>query len=175
MTSVMHVDSDDIDWNEPDTDERATTFRRKRLSAATDAKDIGCSLYELPPGNRSWPYHYHEANEEAIYVLSGTGTIRLQDSTHALSAGDYVSLPAGETGGHRVINDSDDDITLRYLAISTMQDPDVVIYPDMDKLGVYTGTPPGRHEGRKLTKYYPENADVDYWSEKPKKSEADPE
>ncbi|ERG97512.1 MAG: cupin domain protein, partial [Haloquadratum sp. J07HQX50] len=108
--------------------------------------------------------------EEAIYVLSGTGTIRLVDGAHALSAGDYVALPAGEADGHRVINDGGDDVPLRYLAISTMRDPDVVIYPDMDKVGVYTGTPPGRHEGRKLTKYYPEDANVDYW---PDESEPD--
>jgi Uncharacterized conserved protein, contains double-stranded beta-helix domain len=166
----MHVNSDDIEWIETNTDEGETTFRRKQLSAAADGEHIGCSLYELPPDKRSWPYHYHEGNDEAIYVLSGTGSVRLKDGTHAVSAGDYVSLPAGEAGAHRVINDSDDDVPLRYLAISTMQDPDVVIYPDMDKVGVYTGTPPGRHEGRKLTKYYPEDADVDYWPD-----ESDPD
>lgn len=129
----MHVDSDDIEWIEPNTGEEETTFRRKQLSAAADGEHIGCSLYELPPDKRSWPYHYHEGNDEAIYVLSGTGSVRLKNGTHAVSAGDYV-------------------------------------YPDMNKLGVYTGTPPGRHEGRKLTKYYPEDADVDYWSD-----ESDPD
>ena len=155
----MHIDGDDIDWTESDNGE--TAFRRKQLAAAADGEDIGCSLYELPPGKRSWPYHYHEGNEEAIYVLTGAGTVRLDDSEHTLSAGDYVALPAGEAGGHRVVNDGDNP--LRYLAISTMRDPDVVVYPDMDKVGVYTGTPPGRHDGRKLTKYYPDDADVDYW------------
>jgi len=157
----MHVDGDDIDWTESDHGD--TAFRRKQLAAAADGDDIGCSLYELPPGKRSWPYHYHEGNEEAMYVLAGSGTVRLDDGEYVLSAGDYVALPAGAAGGHRVVNDGDDP--LRYLAISTMRDPDVVVYPDMDKVGVYTGTPPGRHEGRKLTKYYPEDADVDYWPE----------
>jgi len=153
------VNEDDIDWAE--TEHGEVAFQRKQLGERAGGKDVGCSLYEIPPGRRAWPYHYHEANEEAIYVLSGAGTVRLADGEHPLEAGDYVALPTGEEGGHRVINDGDDP--LRYLAISTMVDPDVTIYPDSGKVGTYTGAPPGRRDGRKLTKYYPEDADVDYW------------
>jgi hypothetical protein len=35
---------------------------------------LGYSLYEVPLGRRAWPCHYHHANEEAIYVLYGSGT-----------------------------------------------------------------------------------------------------
>ncbi|MFB6142628.1 MAG: cupin domain-containing protein [Halorientalis sp.] len=155
----MRVNQADLEWTE--TDRGETAFRRKQLAAAAGGEDIGCSLYELPPGMRSWPFHYHEGNEEAIYVLAGTGTVRLADGAEPLEPGDYVALPAGDGGGHRVVNDGDDP--LRYLAVSTMNDPDVVVYPEMEKVGVYTGTPPGRHEGRRLTKYFPADADVEYW------------
>lgn len=154
------VNKDDLEWTELEHEE--TRFRRKQLGEAAESEKIGCSLYELPSGHRSWPYHYHTANEEAIYVLGGTGTIRLAGETSEIEAGDYVSLPADESGGHRVINDSDG--TLRYLAISTMNDPDLTVYPDSEKMGVYVGAPPGGREERSLEGYYRIEDDVDYWT-----------
>ena len=149
----------DLDWQT--TERGETRFRRKRVSDAAGGEAIGCSLYELPPGAKAWPYHYHEGNEEAIYVLDGAGTLRLDGDRYPLAAGDYVALPAGEASAHRVINDGDDPLC--YLALSTMEDPDVTVYPDSGKLGVYTGAPPGRREGRNRTLYLPEDAGVDYW------------
>jgi uncharacterized cupin superfamily protein len=153
------VNEDELDWAEYDHGESA--FRRKELSNATDAEQLGCSLYELEPGKRSWPYHYHTANEEAIYVLAGTGTLRGADGERDLTAGEFVALPADESGGHQVVNDGEE--TLRYLAVSTMEEPDVTIYPEMEKFGVYVGSPPGGREERPLEGYYPLDADVDYW------------
>ncbi len=151
----------DVEWNE--YDHGASAFRRKELSNAVDAEQLGCSLYELEAGKRSWPYHYHTANEEAIFVLEGEGTIRLEDGEASLEAGDYVSLPADETGGHQVVNDGDDP--LRYLAVSTMNEPDVTIYPEMEKLGVFVGSPPGGRDERSFHGYYPIDGDVGYWED----------
>jgi uncharacterized cupin superfamily protein len=155
----VKVNESDFDWDEYDHGD--TTFRRKELGDAADGEQLGCSLYELPPGKRSWPYHYHTANEEAIYVLSGEGLLRAEDGEHDLTAGDYVTFPADESGGHQVVNDSDS--ALRYLAVSTMNDPDVTVYPEMEKLGVYVGAPPGGRGERSLHGYYPIDADVEYW------------
>lgn len=153
------VNEDEIDWSELEHGE--TRFRRKRLGGAAGGERLGCSLYELPSGHRSWPYHYHTANEEAIYVLAGTGTLRVADETYALDDGDYVSFPPDESGGHRVVNDSDGP--LRYLAISTMNEPDVTVYPDSEKLGVFVGSPPGGRGDRSLGGFYDVDDDVDYW------------
>jgi len=135
--------------------------RRKQLGEATDSDKLGCSLYELPAGKKSWPYHYHTANEEAIYVLAGSGTLRADDERVDLTAGDYVSFPANASGAHRIINDSDE--TLRYLAVSTMNEADVTIYPDSEKFGVYVGSPPGGREERSFEGYYEQESAVDYW------------
>ncbi|MFC6990140.1 cupin domain-containing protein [Haloplanus sp. GCM10025708] len=153
------VNEADLDWTELDHGE--TNFRRKQLGEAAGGDRLGCSLYELPPGRRSWPYHYHTANEEAIYVLSGTGILRLDGDTHPLRAGDYVACPADESGGHRVVNDADEP--LRYLAVSTMNDPDVTVYPDSGKVGVFVGAPPGGRDERSLHGYYRLDDAVDYW------------
>jgi uncharacterized cupin superfamily protein len=153
------VSEDEIEWTE--IENAKMSVRRKQLGEAADGEELGCSLYELPPGEESWPYHYHTANEEAAYVLSGTGTLRLADETHRLTAGEYVAFPADESGGHKIANDAEEP--LRYLVFSTMNDPEVTVYPDSEKLGVFVGSPPGGREERTIHGYYPMDADVDYW------------
>ncbi len=160
----MHiVDTDDLEWNRRERND--TTFRRKQPGdvAAEGDPEIGCSLYELPPGANAWPYHYHEGNAEAIYVLSGEGQIRLPGEHHRIDAGTYVYLPPGAEGGHRVVNDTGEP--LRYLAVSTMREPDITVYPDSGKIGVYGGSPPGGREERTVSGYYRQDDDVDYWEE----------
>jgi uncharacterized cupin superfamily protein len=100
-----HVDADDLEWAETDRDD--ATFRRKKLAAGADGEDLGCSLYELPPGGRSWPYHYHTGNEEALYVLAGEGRLRIGDESVAVERGTYAALPAGDDG------ERDLDVTYR--------------------------------------------------------------
>lgn len=153
------VDETDLEWTSVDGGD--ASIRRKQLGEAADGEQLGCSLCELPPGGRSWPYHYHTANEEALYVLSGRGTLRLDGETHPLREGAYAAFPADESGAHRVVNDSDEP--LRFLLFSTMNDPDVTVYPDTDKIGVFVGSPPGSSDERSLHGYYDRNETVDYW------------
>lgn len=150
----------DLEWST--TERGETSFRRKRLAEAAGGEDLGCSLYELPEGRRSWPYHYHAENEEALFVLEGEGTLRHDGERSPLSAGDYVALPADERGAHRVVNDSEG--TLRYLVVSTMDDPDVTVYPDSEKIGVFVGSPPGGGDERSVHGYYRRADAVDYWT-----------
>lgn len=156
----MKVNEDDLEWST--LDEGEMTLRRKKLGEAAGGDRLGCSLYELPAGERSWPYHYHTENEESLYVLDGRGRLRLGGESVPLSAGDYVALPADETGAHRVVNDS--DRSLRYLMTSTMDDPEVTVYPDSEKIGVFVGSPPGGEGERSVRGYYRTEDAVDYWT-----------
>jgi len=153
------VDAADLDWTE--YDEGTARFRRKQLAAAAGAEDLGCSLYELPAGEQSWPYHYHTGNAEALYVLAGAGQVRTPEGPVEISAGAYLPFPPGEAGAHRVVNDGDEP--LRYLAISTMDDPDVTVYPDSGKVGVFAGGAPGSDDERSVHGYYREADGVGYW------------
>ncbi len=158
----MFANEDDIDWAEIGPDD--TGFRRKQLGAAAGGEQLGCSLYELPAGERAWPYHYHTGNEEAIFVLAGSGTLRLDDEHHSLSTGDYVALPTGAESAHRVSNDSDEP--LRYLVISTMDEPDITVYPDSGTFGVYAGSAPGGDEDERIFSGYFRTEDrVEYWED----------
>ncbi len=155
------VRTGDLEWREMAHGEKYG-FRAKQLVGKSAAKMIGCSLYEMPPGRRSFPYHYHCANEEAIYVLSGAGTIRLAGTEYPLEEGDYVALPAGEEGAHQVNNSSDK--TLRFLCISTMIEPEIAVYPDSKKFGLFAGGAPGvPKEQLKLFTFLKEEDQVGYF------------
>ncbi len=163
MTDDQHVDEADVDWTEYDHGNHA--FRRKRLGAAAGGEELGCSLYEVPDGKRTWLRHYHTGNGEAMFVLDGEGTLFLGPDAEerALTAGDYVALPAGERGTHAV---EGGEGGLRYLVASTMREPDVTMYPDDGKVGLYAGSPPGGDRStRTLSKYLDVDAEVPYWDD----------
>jgi len=155
------VQADDLPWGEHAHDEKFG-HRRKQLGAAAGSESLGCSLYEVAPGKTAWPYHYHLGNEEALFVLDGSGTLRLGGEEVPVSTGDYVALLADESGAHQVINTSDKP--LRYLAFSTMDQPDVLVYGDSNKIGVFAGSAPGGpKERRVLSKYFKTEDEVEYY------------
>jgi uncharacterized cupin superfamily protein len=160
MTRTNIVNEKEIDWTEQAKGNRFQ-FRRKSLSSYSVGERLGCSLYEIQPGKSAWPYHYHLSNEEAIFILAGRGTLRIGGEKSPVSAGDYVSLPAGKIP-HQLINDSDE--ILRYICFSTMNEPDIGVYPDSEKIGVFAGSAPGgAKDKRTYHKYFLEGSDVDYW------------
>lgn len=155
------VHENEIDWEDESHGEQFA-YRRKALALAAHGDQLGCSLYEVPPGKRPFPYHYHSANEEAIFVLSGSGALRTQHETLEITMGDYVALPAGALGARQVINSSNEP--LRYLCVSTMTEPEIVGYPDSGKVGLFVGSAPfGSPDRRTLTKYLPQVPELEYW------------
>jgi len=127
--------------------------KRRRLGAAAGGKQIGCGHIEVAPGKTGWPAHTHLANEEAVYVLEGEGVLRLGDEESPIRAGDYLAFVAGGPA-HRIDNRS--AAPLRYLAISTMIEPEVAVYPDSGKIGVLA-----RAHG--IISVHKRGDSVDYW------------
>lgn len=133
--------------------------RWKRLGRQAGGTRLGCTLEDIEPGGRPARYHYHLANEEAMYVLDGDGTLRTPGGETAIEAGDYVSFPVGASGAHAVENTSDDRLTV--LFSSTMREPDVCVYPDDGELFVSAGTGSGWFgEERSLASTFPIDEDV---------------
>ena len=97
------------------------------------------AFYELPPGKSNYPYHYHMTSEETFYIISGTGILKTPDGDTEVHAGDLLFFPAGERGAHKLTNASD-CASLVYIDFDTTADPDVCIYPDSGKVGVYPRT-----------------------------------
>src|SRR5579862_3703358 len=135
-----------LEWQ---TDEHGDfSFQDKCLAAAAGGEKIGASLYKLMPGKKCFPYNYHYANEEAVFVLEGSGTLRMNNNMVPISQGDYIAFPVGPDYAHQIINTSENPLI--FLCVSTMNHPDVVEYPDSNKVGVTAGVAPGGQTERIL-------------------------
>lgn len=93
------------------------------------ARELAANVYELEPGAVGSPLHVHHANEELLFVLAGTLSLRGPDGTQLLAAGAVVAFPAGQAGAHSLVNRSAK--VVRYLVVSPTHRPDVVEYPDI--------------------------------------------
>lgn len=154
----------DLAWTRSEHGERYAS-ERKALTAKAGARDLGASVYRVPPGKAAFPAHFHHANEEHIYVLAGEGTLRVGEAETPLRVGDYVALPAGGPA-HQVRNTG--AAPLEYLCVSTMRVPDVSEYPDSRKLGVFTGAAPGGDKAaRRLSGFWRASDAVDYYADEP--------
>ena len=107
-----------------------------RLGPRLGATRTGTSVYELPPGQALCPYHYEWAEEEWLLVLQGRPTLRQPDASTELEPWDIVCFPPGPDGAHGLRNETEE--TVRVLMYSTVVYPAVTVYPDSDKIGVWT-------------------------------------
>ena len=107
---------------------------RARLGRQAGSEKTGLSLWEVPPGEAAYPYHWHVAEEETIVVVSGRPTVRTPDGTRTLEQGEVVCFPVGEPGAHQIVNDTDEPV--RFLSFSNQQ-PDIVVYPDSGKIAAF--------------------------------------
>ena len=109
----------------------------KRLGRLVGAQRTGMSLYELPPGQAICPYHYEYGAEEWLVVLEGEPTLRLPQGTRRLRPWDVCAFPVGPDGAHGVRNET--DAVVRVLMFSEVRVPAATVYPDSDKIGIWTG------------------------------------
>lgn len=126
-------------------------WRRKRLAG----EGLGASLYELPPGQATFPYHYELGNDELLVVVTGRPTLRAPAGERELEPGDCVYFPSGPEGAHRVVNRSDE--VARVLLVSNFALPRAAVQPDSRKIMIRWGTGPDERD------WFPLDAAVDYW------------
>ena len=105
------------------------------ISALIGAERLGYNLTVVPPGKSAFPFHNHYGNEEMFFILEGEGELRYGEQRHPLRAGDVIACPPGDAASAHQISNTSADSTLRYLAVSTMQSPDMFHYPDSGKTG----------------------------------------
>jgi len=110
-----------------------------RIGPLVGAEQLGLSVYELPPGQSICPYHYENAEEEWLIVLSGAPTLRTPDGEQELRPWDCAFFPTGEAGAHKVMNGTDE--TVRVCLWSNRLPVATSVYPDSGKVGAW---PPGK-------------------------------
>lgn len=115
--------------------------RRARIGYELGTELIGASLWEVPPGEAAYPYHFHYADEELVIVVSGRPSLRTPAGVRELEEGEALRFPLGEEGAHQILNRTEETVT--FLAISSSGRPDVVVYPDSDKIGIGERLPSG--------------------------------
>jgi uncharacterized cupin superfamily protein len=123
----------EYDGEDPDGFRTGLVSLGKLLGAST----TGITVYELPPGEAICPYHYELGEEEWLLVLEGTPTLRTPQGSEALDPWDVVCFPRGPEGAHGLRNESDDHV--RVLMFSDVVLPTATVYPDSDKVGIWTG------------------------------------
>jgi uncharacterized cupin superfamily protein len=131
----INIGTPEFTWD--DTDPEGFRAGMARLSGLLGAKETGISVYELPPGQSICPYHYECGEEEWLLVLSGNPTLRSPDGEERLAPWDVACFPRGPEGAHAVRNDTAE--TARVLMFSTVVTPTATVYPDSDKVGIWTG------------------------------------
>lgn len=102
-------------------------------------EESGISIYELPPGQAVCPYHYEVGEEEWLLVLEGNPTLRHPEGSDRLEPWDVVFFEKGAAGAHGIGNETEE--TVRVLMFSTVVIPTATVYPDSDKVGIWTGDP----------------------------------
>jgi uncharacterized cupin superfamily protein len=110
-----------------------------KLGKALGAKESGISVYELAPGQAVCPYHYEVGEEEWLLVLAGNPTLRTPEGSERLDPWDVACFPRGPEGAHGIRNET--EAPARVLMFSTVAVPTATVYPDSDKVGIWTGDP----------------------------------
>jgi uncharacterized cupin superfamily protein len=108
-----------------------------RFGPRLGAERTGASVYELPPGQAVCPYHYEYGEEEWALVLEGRPTLRTPDGSEQLEPFDVAFFPRGPDGAHLIRNETDSAV--RVLMWSEVVTPAATVYPDSDKIGIWTG------------------------------------
>ncbi len=107
---------------------------RNKLSQAlgqpSDLTQFGVNLVRLEPGAWSSQRHWHEHEDEFVWVLGGEVVLVSDSGPETLHAGDCAGFKAGVQDGHHFINESNADVLL--LVVGARDERDHGEYSDID-------------------------------------------
>jgi uncharacterized cupin superfamily protein len=108
---------------------RVAGRRKRQLGNHFGLSRFGVNLTTLSPGSQSALLHRHSHQDEFIYIVSGTPTLRTDVGEHELSPGMCVGFPA-KGRAHHLINRSNEEVC--YLEIGDRNPDDCAEYPQDD-------------------------------------------
>ena len=91
---------------------------------------FGVNLTRLKPGAASALRHWHENEDEFVYVLEGELVLIEDGGETLLRPGDAAGFKAGVPNGHHLVNKTQRDAV--YLEIGTRAPAERAHYPDVD-------------------------------------------
>ncbi len=125
-------------WDAELTNDGAV-LRAVRLAQHAGAQRLAANLYELESGAKVSPLHFHHANEELLFVLAGTPTLRrAPGDEQELQPGEVIAFPVGRDGIHQILNRA--PAPARVLICATNHHPEVAEQVENGVLAVITTT-----------------------------------
>lgn len=103
---------------------------KQKLGDAGGLDQFGVNLTRLSPGAASAHRHWHESEDEFIYMLEGEAMLVEDDGETRLCAGDAAAFKAGVANGHHLVNRSGKNVV--YLEIGARAQDEVCRYTDLD-------------------------------------------
>ena len=103
--------------------------RKPQSSDLNERHPFDVEILRIAPGKIPYPYHSHSAQWEFYHVISGKGSVRHQEGTTPIEAGDAFVFKPGEP--HQLINDSEQDLLVYVVADNPIGES--VFYPDSKK------------------------------------------
>jgi uncharacterized cupin superfamily protein len=107
---------------------------RARLGDLFGLTQFGVNIVTLDPGSWSSHRHWHDKEDEFIYIVEGEVTLVDDDGAHLLKPGMCAGFKAGSGNGHHLQNNSKSPCT--YLEVGTRSASDEVTYSDIDMKAV---------------------------------------
>jgi uncharacterized cupin superfamily protein len=98
----------------------------RTLSDVVGLQRLGVHIVRLEPGRESTQFHYHDADEEFLYVLSGRGVAEIGEEKFEVGPGDFMGFTA-PSKPHTLTNPYTEDLV--YLMAGERNPHDVVHYP----------------------------------------------
>lgn len=109
-------------------------LRERRLGRAVGLDQFGVNLLTLGPGAYSSLRHWHEGEDEFVYVLSGELVLIDDNGAHVLRPGDCAGFPAGASNACHLANRSSEPAG--FLCIGTRtRGEERIHYPDDPQIG----------------------------------------
>ena len=118
----------------PPYDRGVVGRERKRLGNAAGLDQFGVNLTTLKPGASSALRHWHEREDEFIYMLEGELVLIEDEGETVLKPGDAAGFKANSGNGHHLVNKTDRNAV--YLEIGTRSKHERVEYPEADLMVV---------------------------------------
>ncbi len=103
---------------------------RKRLGNAVGLDQFGVNLTRLKPGAASALRHWHEQEDELVFILEGEVALIEDQGEIVLKPGDAAGFKANSRNGHQLVNKSARDVV--YLEVGTRSKYERVDYPEAD-------------------------------------------
>jgi len=117
--------------NYPEPFASRMTGRQKRpLGDLFGLTNFGVNLTKLAPGAGSALRHAHTKQDEFVYILQGHPTLHTDEGQMRLSPGMCAGFKAGTGNGHRLINETREEVV--YLEVGDRTPGDEGSYPDDD-------------------------------------------